>query len=181
MAPHDHDAPAATEAQRKAAWGIWIDDILTVRTLRNAELVRRLDAVAEELGIKNPVDPSSVSQWRKGTLGPSETAALLVAKALELPQPLVLRAAGHHAAAALIESEPRTDDPLLARIRRAGLSEHGQATVERFVQRENETLKGRVTELLELLDEQVEHGERLLESDRRREQAQDARTDHSAS
>lgn len=104
------------ESQRKTAWAAWLDKTLTDRALRNRDLARLLKEAGAGTRYTNT---SLISQWRGGTAGASETAALFIAKALALPGPYVLRQAGHHDAARLIEEEPRTPAPTDEARRRA--------------------------------------------------------------
>lgn len=147
------------ETQRKAAWGRWLDEILTRRELRNSDLARLL---AKAGAGERYTNTSLISQWRRGDAGPSETAALFIAKALGVPGLTVLRAAGHTDTALLIEEMLPDGDPRLARIHRSGLSPQGQAAAEDFVHQEDRSLTDRLDRLLQA----VYHGEQIAERNR---------------
>lgn len=160
MSPAAGNETPESDRQRKAVWGRWLDDALKQRALRNTDFIELLRAAGAG---KRFTSTALISQWRSGTVGPSETAALYVAKALGLPQTLVLRQAGHSDAADLIEDAPRDDDPRLARIRRSGLSRVAQDEAEGFARRQDRQYD-------ELLDEYV----RLLKRGEQLEQEEQA-------
>lgn len=136
------------DALRKAAWGRYLDTVLNDRALRNRDLARLLKEVGASERYTNT---SLISQWRQGKVGASETAALFVAKALALPAPEVLRAAGHDDAARMWEEEPRDPDRYAAVIRNSGLPEPAQEVAQEYARREDKELQRRLDEYVRLL------------------------------
>lgn len=116
------DKGAASAAERKRAFGAWLKAKMDERHLTPSDLV--------ELMNRPTYNSGTVSNWRSGTYAPSELGAWIIADALALPAPEVMRAAGFHemarrverAAAAGVQPPPR--DPILERA--AGLGAPGR-------------------------------------------------------
>jgi hypothetical protein len=135
MPPRD-----ATSAERGRAWGSSLDAELKRRKMRNVDLKDAIDA----LGLVK-YSATTISEWRKGAAAPSETACMIVARALRQPLAVWLRAGGYPDAAHVNETQIPDDDPRLTRIRAADLAEQDAAVLE-------DELRARIADLDDLFD-----------------------------
>lgn len=163
------------DTERKRAFGLWLDGVLTRRALRNRDLA----ALLKQAGAGERWSAATISEWRGGKTAPTETAALYIAKALSqsgpfVSGPFVLRQAGHGDAADLIEEMPRENDPRVARIRRSGLSPVAQDEAEEFSRRQDRQKDELIDEYVRLL----KRGEQLEQEEQR--QTKDPEADDSA-
>lgn len=109
--PHDDAPPKRPSAERAQMWMRWLNALMEERGLRNTDLVALIN--------RPTIGSGTVGNWRDGTYAPSELFAWIVADALALPAPDVLRAAGFDEMAdkaahiAAHGAQPPPQDPVL--------------------------------------------------------------------
>lgn len=110
--PHGDTPPAKTSAAARAArFSGWLVRIMNERGLNNRDLVKLMN--------RPGYDSAMVANWRKGRYLPSDLGAWVIADALALPAPDVMREAGYDEMAARIEkaaangTAPPPRDPAL--------------------------------------------------------------------
>lgn len=117
--PLDKPPPAdATAAERARHFADWLVPYMEEHRISNGALVKLIN--------RTGYDSGTIANWRKGRYAPSETGAILVAKALRLPIPRVLRHAGHWERAADFEEaaahgvQPAPRDPVYDLLEQVG-------------------------------------------------------------
>jgi hypothetical protein len=111
--------------------------------MRNVDLKDAIDA----LGLIT-YSATTISEWRNGAAAPSETACMLVARALHQPLAVWLRAGGYPDAAHVNETQIPDDDPRLARIRAA---QRADDLTEREADALEDELRARIADLDDLI------------------------------
>lgn len=108
-----------TDKRNGLRWAEWLTDAMTATHTDTTTLITRAASQGATF------DKTNVSRWRNGLTAPDPDHAVIVAHVLNQDAAEALRAAGHPALADAVE------DPHLARIRAAGMSETEMAVLEK--------------------------------------------------
>lgn len=130
--PRDERRAQLARAGRQ--WGQWLRAAMTEDAIDTTTLIERAGRLGATFGRSN------VSKWLAGDTTADPANALTIAQALGREPAEALRAASHSALADAVE------DPHLARIRAAGMSQADMAVLEQEYRRQIAELDKRIEE-----------------------------------